>query len=130
MTVSLTSPDLVRFGDALDSAAVDVLGACEALVSKGGLNVKTDGRRLAPHGPHTPHYRDSISYDITRGATWVEAEVGPDKDRRQGSLGNIFEFGTNDTPPIPHMMPAADLEEPRFYRAAEALAESLVERHR
>lgn len=130
MSVSLTSPDLVRFGDDLDAAAAHALAECTKLVSKGALNIKTDARRLAPHGVHTPHYPNSISYDIKHGTNWVEAEVGPDKDRRQGALGNLLEYGSVNNPPHPHLTPAGDLEEPRFYRAAEQLAEDLVERRR
>lgn len=39
---------------------------------------------------HAPSFPDSITYDV-HGLT---AEIGPDKDRRQGALGNILYFGT------------------------------------
>lgn len=121
--------ELDQWADALRAAGEDALGRGERVVSKGSLNVKNDARELAPHGPHTPHYRNSISYDITTGDGWVEGEIGPDKNRRQGALGNLFEYGTVDTPAIPHLNPALDAEEDRFYEAAEQLAADLVERH-
>lgn len=121
--------ELDQWADALRAAGDDALKQSERMVSKGSLNVKNDARELAPHGPHTPSYRSSISYDITTGEDRVEGEIGPDKNRRQGALGNLFEYGTVDTPAIPHLNPALDAEEPRFYEAAKQLAAELVERH-
>lgn len=114
--------ELDQWADDLRAAAANALDAGEKVVSKGALNVKTDARELAPYGPHTPHYRNSISYDIKREGDTVEAEIGPDKNRRQGPLGNLFEYGTIDTPAVPHLNPALDIEEDRFYEAAEQLA--------
>lgn len=118
-----------EFADHLRQAGRDALDEGEKIVSKGGLNVKTRARELAPRGPHTPYYRDSIRYDMKRDLTSVSAEVGADDARRQYGLSNILEYGTADTPPHPHFLPAADEEEPRFYSAAEDLAARVVERH-
>ena len=54
---------------------------------------------------HAPAYPASISYSLSLGAALVgriEAEVGPDKSKRQGALGNILEFGS------PHSAPHND----------------------
>lgn len=121
--ISFDTTELDRWTDLLASAAVDVEKGMLPVVAKGSLNVKTDARRMALHGPHTPHYRDSISYDISTGPGWVEGEIGPKVGRRQRGLGNILEYGTPQTPPHPHHEPAADLEEPRFVVASQILAE-------
>jgi len=126
-TVDMSQVD--AFAAHLLRAGADALDEGEKVVSKGGLNVKTRARALAPHGPHTPYYRDSIRYDIERGAASVQANVGADDARRQWGLSNILEYGTADTPPQPHFTPAADEEEPRFYAASENLAAWLVERY-
>jgi hypothetical protein len=84
---------------------------------------------MAPKGPHTPHYASSISYDVKTGDDWVESEIGPARGRLQAGLGNLLEYGSANNPPHPHHEPAADAEEPRFYRAAEDLAAGLIERH-
>lgn len=98
------------------------------VVTKGAAHIRAGARELAPHGPHTPHYRDSITYEMTSGPGWVQSETGPDWDRSQGPLGIILEYGTGNNAPIPHLEPAGDDEAPRFYGAAEAVVESLESR--
>lgn len=127
--MSVDIRQLDQWADVLRAAGEDALSSGEKVVSKGALNIKTEARENAPHGPHTPHYRNSINYDIKREDDAVEAEIGPDKNKRQGPLGNIFEYGTIDTPPKPHLEPALDHEEDRFYEACEQLAVDLVARH-
>ena len=74
-------------------------------------NVQRTARDLAPAGPTTPAYPDSITYDLEIASGAIAVEVGPDKDRRQGALGNILEYGTSTHPPHPHLGPALDQEE-------------------
>lgn len=45
---------------------------------------------------HAPSFPDSITYDVHG----LEAEIGPDKSRRQGALGNILYFGTSHNGPV------------------------------
>lgn len=44
-----------------------------------------------------PAFPYSIGYDVKSahlfGQTVVQAEIGPDKDRNQGALGNLIEYG-------------------------------------
>jgi hypothetical protein len=93
------------------------------VVIKGAVNIKADARRRASGLAHAPAYPRAITYDshVTPGGAW--AEIGPDKNLRQGALGNILEHGTRKNAPIPHMGPAGDAEAPRFARAMEDLAE-------
>lgn len=60
---------------------------------------RTQARGLA----HAPAFPSSITYDIkTRrafGVSQVDAEIGPDKDRNQGALGNLIEFGSVNNSP-------------------------------
>lgn len=128
MSDTVDTSELDDWTRVLQAAGRDALTEGEKIVSKGALNIKTAARRDAPHGPHTPAYALSIGYDIRHGPGWVESETGPDKDLPQGPLGVLFEYGTVDTPPIPHIEPAGDAEEPRYYAACEDLAASLVER--
>jgi len=55
------------------------------------------------------------------------AEIGPDKLRRQGPLGNLLEYGSVHNAPHPHMIPAAEAEQPRFEQAMEDLSARLLE---
>jgi len=98
----------------LNAAAAASLPKAAAVTGRGAMNVKKTAQELAPKGPHTPHYAKSISYDVTTSPAGVKAEIGPDKNRRQGPLGNIFEYGTGDTPPHPHLGPALEREADNF----------------
>lgn len=97
------------------------------VVQKGALNIKTDAQRRVAGLRHAPAYPRAISYDSRDTSAGPEAEIGPDKKRRQGALGNILNYGTVKNAPIPHMEPAADAELPRFEKAMEDLAVRLLE---
>lgn len=73
---------------------------------------------------HAPDYPRAITYDTTdRGVgDGVSAEIGPDKDRRQGALGNILEYGTVNNPPYAHLGPALDRWSPDFVAGLEKAA--------
>jgi hypothetical protein len=96
--------------------------AARAVVQKGALNIKTDARNRVSGHKHIPAYPYSITYDTKETLFGATAEIGPDKDKRQGALGNIIEFGGIHSAPIPHMIPAGEAEQPRFEAAMEALA--------
>lgn len=126
---------LTPWAGVLRAAGAAAMAEGTGVVAKGSLNIKTTARRLAPKGVHLsgkggggPLYEASISYDLTSGPGWVEGEIGPVEGRRQRGLGNLLEYGSSNNPPHPHLEPALDEEEPRFYAAAEVLAASLVER--
>jgi hypothetical protein len=108
---------------AASGARLEVEG--RAVVSRGALNVKNDWRAnaAATAGRHARLYPSSISYDIAGAAGIIEAEIGPDKARPQGPLGNLLEFGSINNPPHNDGGKALDAEEPRFVAQAEVLAE-------
>lgn len=68
---------------------------------------------------YLPQYPNSITYDVRATPLGVEAEIGPDKDRRQGPLGNIVEYGTSNNAPIPHLGPALEENAEDFTRGVE-----------
>jgi len=128
MALRVDTSDVERWILKLDRAAGDAPKGTRAVVQKGALNIKNDARRRASGLRHAPAYPSSITYDTTETATGASAEIGPDKGRRQGALGNILEYGTVNNAPIPHMAPAADAELPKFERAMEDLGAKLLER--
>lgn len=130
MKVNIDTKDLQLHEIQLACAAEEILPETVKVVAKGSLNIKKDGQRLAPKGPHTPHYARSISYELGKTKTAVASEIGPEHGRLQAELGGIFEEGSPTSPPQPHMSPAGDLEEPRFYKAMEDLAARLLEQKR
>jgi hypothetical protein len=91
------------------------------VVGKGCLNVKTDWRRRWSGYPHAPRLPYAITYDTKQLGGRIEGEVGPDKGKPQGALGNLFEYGSVKNSPIPGGAPALETERPKFERAMEAL---------
>ena len=105
-----------------DEALTGTMPAVRGVVQKGALNIKNGARERISGHPHAPAYPSAITYDSKAGPTSAEAEIGHDKGKRQGALGNILEYGTVNNAPIPHIRPAADEELPRLERALEELA--------
>lgn len=77
---------------------------------KSALMVKDSWRENASGMRHAPHYPRSISYDVEGfsdgfgdvSVAEIRAEIGPDKTKRQGALGNLIEFGSINNPPKGH----------------------------
>ncbi len=66
-------------------------------------NVKDDWREELPKDGHARALPYAVGYDIKTlhafGASVIQAEIGPDKERPQGALGNLVEFGSVNNPP-------------------------------
>lgn len=118
--------DLARLVVDLTKAAAGATTASAAVVAKGALNIKNDARaNVAKTAPvHNAHALNAITYDL--GPTGLEAEIGYDKDKRGGSLGNILEFGSRKNPPHRDLGLALDAEEPRFEAALDVAAGKLL----
>lgn len=78
-----------------NNTAETVLGA-RKIVEVAAAKIKKGMRDDASGIQHAPAFPASITYDL-RG---LSAEIGPDKDRRQGALGNILYFGTSNNAPV------------------------------
>jgi hypothetical protein len=113
--------ELARAGAEADRQAQQV-------VSRGALNIKRDwaANARASSGRYAPHYPGAIGYDLLTTPAGTSAVIGPDKDRRQGPLGNILEFGTSRQGGHNDGGRALAVEEPRFLAAVEALGEGLL----
>jgi hypothetical protein len=96
------------------------------VVSKGALNIKNQWRATWAGLSHLPALAAAVTYDVTVRASEIEAEIGPDKGRAQGPLGNIAEFGTVKNAPRPGGAPALAAEEPRFVNAIEKIAAGIL----
>lgn len=98
----------------------------DGVVRKGAVNVKNDAQRLISGLRHAPMYPASIGFDAKweRGA--YVAEIGPDKDKPQGALGNLLEYGSANNAPLAHLGPALDIEGPKFEKAMSDLADGLL----
>lgn len=109
-----------------ERASTEVLPEARKVTAKAALNIKNDAKKKVSGLAHAPHYPRSISYDLAVDELTVTAEIGPDKDRPQGSLGNILEYGTSKNPPYAHLGPALDYEGPNFERYLGQLGEDLL----
>lgn len=131
----MTKSTLVESGDVTD--LVQILGRApavavaqaRAIVKRGANNIKTDAQRRVGTMRHAPAYPRAISYETHETVNYAWAEIGPDKNKRQGALGNVIEFGSPHSAPHPHMAPAGDAERPKFERELElAAAKALGDR--
>ncbi len=112
--MSADASELYLFAAHLDSAVDRCEPELSKVVERGALNVKRGaGLHLVGQSRrrHLKHYHKSFSYDMLNP---LEAEVGPDSSKPQGGMGRGVEFGSANTGPLPHWLPAADEEEPRF----------------
>lgn len=129
MTAEIDVSEVESLAVTLNTVGGSVGREVAAVVRKGALNVKTDARRFATGIGHAPLYPASISYGVTGDGRFgvIEAEIGPDKGRPQGALGNILEYGTVNNAPHTHLGPALDREGPRFMDAIAAAGAKVLE---
>jgi len=118
--------ELERWTDVVRAAPASARAKGRAVVSKGSLNIKNEARQNAPGSGAAKHYPASINYDVTETPIETVGEIGPAEGRRQWGLGNLFEYGSEHNPPMPHLEPALDHEEPKFIAACAALAEEAI----
>lgn len=100
-------------------------------------NVRDSARQNATGMAHAPAFPHSITYDVGAGyggsgaaavvgggfsgasSTTFRAEIGPDKGRAQGALGNLIEFGSVNNPPQGILHGALQENEADFERGIE-----------
>jgi hypothetical protein len=76
-------------------AAAEAVVATRAVVQVGALNIKRDAKaNVLKSAPiHNAGAAAAITYDTNIGKTTVDAEIGYDKDKKPGRIGNLLEFG-------------------------------------
>ncbi len=127
MKVNVDGKEVAELEKVLVQATAGVIRDVKAVVEKGAVNIKKDARKRIGGLAHARRYPYSITYDMRSSVmTGPTAEIGPDKSKRQGALGNILEYGTVNNPPHPHMRPAAEAELPKFERALQDLADKTL----
>jgi hypothetical protein len=121
-SVKFDATEVAALAEFLARAPGVAAAAVKPTVARGAYQIKTDAKSRVTGLRHLPAYPSSITYDMhtTESAVW--AEIGPDKNRRQGALGNIVEYGSPTSAPRPHMAPAAEAELPKFAAVIEGIA--------
>lgn len=115
--------DLLKLGVDLEAAGVRALTGTREVVQRGALNIKRGTQKRWSGHAHAPALPRAVTYDTHDTLTGASAEIGPDKDKRQGALGNLFEYGSVKNAPIPGLAPELALEEPKFLKALGDLGE-------
>lgn len=128
MAASVDTSELSAFADDLERAAATVTARVVPVMSRAGLNVK---RQLVAEMAASPSFRGiagSISYDTATRRNDVEVEVGPDTERRGGSLANIAYFGSPSQAggaTVPDPLLAAEAELPALERYLAGVLEDV-----
>lgn len=117
--LQIDTSDLKHLAATLQVASRNTVAEARSVVAKGANNVQKDARERIGRGPYLPAYARSITYDLSWPIGAVKAVIGPDKDRPQGPLGNVLEYGSPGRAPRPHLGPALEAESPRFEKALE-----------
>ena len=114
------SDALAEFADDLEDGPKRVLAELEATGHRGANNMVRFARKRVQGLDHAPAYPYAIGYDFEVTTRVMRWEVGPDKNRRQGALGNLIEYGSVNNPPNPHVQPALNAEEEAFLKYGAA----------
>lgn len=87
-----------------------------------------DGMRADARGhAHSPHFPGSITFETKERFGGTDAEIGPDKGRTQGALGNILYFGTSKNGPVLNLLGPLEAETVPFQKAVEDAAGKLFD---
>lgn len=115
--------ELRQFAIAVGHIADGAYDEVDAVISKGALNVKSEMIADVSASRHFKGMAGSITYEHhnTRGV--IRREIGPDKGRRGGSLGNIYYFGTSRGGGTGDIEKPLRTEEPRLLSAMQALVD-------
>lgn len=114
------SDELRAAADDLDDGPRRVLVELEAVGLRGANNMVRFARARVNNLAHAPAYQFAIGYDYEVTTRVMRWDVGPDKNRRQGALGNLIEYGSVNNPPNPHIQPALNAEEEAFLKYGAA----------
>lgn len=93
-------------------------------------HVKDDAKALALAdlgGGSARAYPFSIGYDTIESAAGIRWEVGPDKSRTQGALGNLIEYGSRNNSAFGQLASALEANAGDFERGIEIAAAQALE---
>lgn len=108
-----------------------------------GRKIRDTARENAAGLAHAPQFPGSITYDFVgsahgggvlgafiggAGAYDLEMEIGPDKDRPQGALGNLIEYGSVNNPPMGIMHGALQAHESELETGIDRAVEDAMRR--
>lgn len=111
----------------LGKASREAFTEAEKITKKAAQNIKTTMAEDAESSGTYRHFSGSISYDRAMSVGTIAYEIGPDKDRTQGALGNILYFGTSKNAPVLDVEVGLTKEAPEFERRIADMAGRLLD---
>lgn len=138
--IRIDNSDLSKLAADLGNAPAETGKYARKAVEVTARNVRDTARENATGLEHAPRFPHSITYDVGAnfsfmretfgggGVNSITAEIGPDKDRPQGALGNLIEYGSVNNPPQGIMHGALQANEADFERGIDkAIDDALKE---
>lgn len=118
----IDNSDFARAARALIDASNATHKQTVAVVKRGAMNIKKQMNAELAASTHFSGIAGSVTYDIREGSAFgggfVEAEIGPDHNRKGGALANVAYFGTSrGGGTVADPQQALDAEAPRFEAA-------------
>lgn len=125
--LDIDTSDLRALATDLGKIPARLLPEADAVVKRGAQNVKDHMNADAAASAHFHGMAGSVTYDSAYRVGSVQYEVGPDKARRGGALGNIAYFGgANGGGGTLDIDAPLTAEEPRLTSAIGRLLEQLL----
>lgn len=125
MGVTVDTSELDRLGADLAGAATRAAPQIVAVTTKGALNIKNELRSEAEGVKHAPALPASITYDVTKSALGVEAQIGP-REGGAGSLALLYFGNSKSGPRLPDPMGALEREAVRYVEALAAVVQAAI----
>ena len=114
--------ELRKLSENLGKIAGSAVKDVDAVAQKGALNIKKELAYSAIWSKHFKGMAGSITYESHYQIGKVRYDIGPDKAKRGGGLGNIAYFGTSRGGGTLDIEQPLRSEGPRFQSALAELA--------
>lgn len=120
--------EVMKLADDFDKVAVGLAKLIPKAVEVSARNIKDHARAAVQGRRHFAQAASAIDYEMLGfagfGSTAVDAEIGYNKGRAAGSLGNLIEYGApnsgNQLAPGGELQAALEAEEDEFVIQVEA----------
>lgn len=121
MSFEMDISEVTAVANGLGRIAAKALPDVDAVLKKGAQKIKEGMIADAKSSTSFKGMADSITYDSRYRPGRPQYEIGPDKDKRGGALGNIYYFGTSRGGGTGDLDKQLNLEAPRTLEFLEKL---------
>ena len=99
--------ELMQLSMDLEHGGEAISGNVRKAVQVTSIKIKEDAKASVKGRKNIGHAAHAITYDTTESPSGVQAEIGYDKSRGAGALGNLIEYGAPNAGN--HLAPSHDL---------------------